>query len=271
MKRKMLLFLGVTAIGIMSVFSQNQLQITDVKIVNLGDGQRYVHKRDEAKTPVSGKIRFITGVTTEYIDTELKEGYVDGKWDYYEKNLLKESTTFKNGYVDGEYSEYFGSGDVKLKGHFAKGQKHGSWEEFNIDGDKKVMEIYSDGRMTKKITYYLNGSVDTERNYLNGKDHGAVKKYTLDGKMKSEQNYVNGKRFGKQVVHYTSNQADYIQTSYYNENGKLDGDFSEIYVKNNNVKSKGKYKNGQKDGKWISGYVNGMTKEETYKNGVLVD
>jgi Uncharacterized protein conserved in bacteria len=271
MKRKMFLFLSIIAIGIMPVFSQNQLQIADVEIVNLGDGQRYVHKRDEAKTPVNGKVRFITGMTTEYIDTELKDGYVDGKWDYYERNVLKESTSFKNGYVDGEYAEYFRSGDVKFKGHFAKGEKHGSWEEFNIDGDKKVMEIYDGGRMTKKVTYYLNGNVDAERNYQNGREHGVAKRYTLDGKMKSEQNYVNGKRVGKQVVHYSSNQEDYIQTSYYNENGKLDGDFSEIYVKNNNVKSKGKYKNGQKDGKWITGYANGMTKEEVYNNGVLVD
>jgi Uncharacterized protein conserved in bacteria len=211
MKRKMFLFLSIIAIGIMPVFSQNQLQIADVEIVNLGDGQRYVHKRDEAKTPVNGKVRFITGMTTEYIDTELKDGYVDGKWDYYERNVLKESTSFKNGYVD------------------------------------------------------------AERNYQNGREHGVAKRYTLDGKMKSEQNYVNGKRVGKQVVHYSSNQEDYIQTSYYNENGKLDGDFSEVYVKNNNVKSKGKYKNGQKDGKWITGYANGMTKEEVYNNGVLVD
>jgi len=254
-----------------NLFSQQQIEIADIVMNNLGDDQMYAHKRDEAKTPLNGKVRIITGFTTEYIDAEFKDGFGINLWEYYRKNKLTVKVHFKEGYMDGEFIEYYPGGDIKVKGQYIKGQKNGTWETLKDDGILKLTEVYENGSLTKKITYYTDGKIDMERNYKNDKEHGISKAYTFEGTLKSEKNYVNGKQVGKQMQYYTSNQNDYIQTSNYNEKGQLDGDFSEIFAENKAVKSKGKYKEGKKIGKWVYGYSHQLYKEETYEDGKLTD
>lgn len=254
-----------------NIFSQNQIEITDIQMNNLGDDQMYAHKRDEAKTPLNGKVRIITGFTTEYIDAEFKDGYGINKWEYYRKNKLTIAVNFKEGYMDGEFIEFYPSGDIKEKGQYLKGQKDGTWETFKSDGIIKLTEVYDKGEKIKTITYYTDGKTDRERNFKNGKEHGIDRQYTWEGELKSEKNYVNGKQVGKQVQYYSSNQSNFVQTSNYNEKGQLDGDFSEIFVDNKATKTKGKYKDGQKVGKWIYGYSHQLYKEEIYENGKLIE
>lgn len=255
-----------------NAFSQQKIELTDIVMTNLGDDQMYAHKRDEAKTPLNGKVRIITGYTTEYIDAEFKDGYGVNKWEYYRKNKLNSSVHFKDGYLDGSYTEYYPGGDIKIKGEYQKGQKNGKWETLKDDGTIKLTEVYDTGSLTQKITYYTDGTVDMERNYKNGKEHGISRQYTYpDGELKSEKNYVNGKQVGKQMQYYTSNQHNYIQTSYYNDNGKLDGEFTEIFADKETIKTKGMYKNGRKTGKWVYGYPHKLYKEEIYEDGKLIE
>lgn len=108
MRRIALILIAVlTASAFGSISSQNSIQLSEIDLVNLGDGQLYGHKRDEAKTPLEGKTRIITGFTTEYIDAEFaKGGMATGKWEYYsisgtltreevyEKGVEKSSTRF---------------------------------------------------------------------------------------------------------------------------------------------------------------------------------
>lgn len=261
------LFLSVSH----DVYAQNQIQLTDIVMNNLGDDQMYAHKRNEAKTPIDGKVRIITGVTTEYIDANFKKGYGEGKWEYYRKNKLTVVINFKNGYSEGEFIEYYPSGDIKEKGQYVKGQKNGIWETLRSDGVIKLTEVFDNGSLTKKISYYTDGKVDTERNFKNGKEHGAIIQYTWEGELKANKNYVNGKQIGKQIQHYSSNAGNYVQTSNYNENGMLDGEYSEVYAENGAVKLKGRYKKGRKIGKWIYGYKHQLYKEETYEDGKLIE
>ncbi|MBB4035035.1 antitoxin component YwqK of YwqJK toxin-antitoxin module [Dysgonomonas hofstadii] len=254
-----------------NAFSQQQIELTDIQMNNLGDTQMYAHKRDEAKTPLDGKVRIITGFTTEYIDAEFKDGYGVNTWEYYRKNKLTISVHFKDGYMDGNFTEYYPGGDIKEKGQYVKGQKNGTWESLKDDGIPKLTEVYDNGSKIKTVTYYTDGKVDRERNFKNGKEHGIDKQYTWEGELKSEKNYVNGKQVGKQMQYYTSNQSNFIQTSNYNEKGQLDGDFSEIFAEKNTVKTKGKYKDGRKVGKWEYGYPHKLYKEEIYEDGKLIE
>jgi len=376
------------------VFAQNSIRLSEIEFVNLGDGRLFVNKRDEAKTPLEGKMRIITGFTTEYIDSEFAEGLAIGKWEYFKNNKLSEVINYDKGYItgeklsyyedgvtlksktpydnglengerlsyyrdgitvnvktpfvkgkvngavvrysedgkkeyektmkdglddgpertykdgevmseivfkngkaegesfsiynkgsndcykttafyksgqyDGNYKEEYCNGSPKISGKYISGKKDGLWEYYKQDGSRrKPTEGYKDGELIKKITYYINGNIDTERNYKNGKEDGVVKQYTQDGTLKSEKNYINGKQVGKQMQYYSSSISDYIESSNYNESGKLDGEYLETYAETKKVKVKGQYINGQKNGKWLYYSLDGTpTREEVYEKGV---
>ena len=251
--------------------AQNNIQLADMEMVNMGDKQLYAHKRGDYNSPIEGKTRIITGVTTEYIDAEFKAGLATGKWEYYANNNKTVVMTYVNGYLQGKYIKYYSGGDIEIQGEYLKGQKHGKWETFKSDGVIKLTEVFEKDALTKKITYYTDGSVDRERNYKNGKEHGIDKQYTFEGTLKSEKNYVNGKQVGPQLQFYSSNAGNYIQKSNYNERGQLDGAFTETYEDNGAVKLKGQYKDGRKIGKWVYGYSHSLYKEEIYENGKLIE
>lgn len=271
MRRIVLMLIAVLMVSAFSSISgQNSVQLSEIDLVNLGDGQLYGHKRDEAKTPLEGKTRIITGFTTEYIDAEFaKGGMATGKWEYYKKNNLSAYTSYKNGYQDGEWAELKTDGSPKQTGFYKEGKKDGKWETYNNDGDVKEMEVFKDGGLEQRVTYYLNGNVDMERNFKNGKEHGVSKTYTQDGTLKSEKNYVNGKQVGRQMQYYVTNHDHFIAISNYNDKGKLEGEYTETYAENKKPKTKGQYVNGQKDGKWQYYTIGGtLTKEEVYEKGV---
>ncbi|MBF0576863.1 toxin-antitoxin system YwqK family antitoxin [Dysgonomonas sp. GY617] len=352
-------------------YAQERLTINNIEIINLGDGRQFAHKPNQQDSVINGKVRIITGYSTEYIDSEFKEGISTGKWEYFQDNKLVkvlnyidgykdgenihyypngeiqskayfvkgvidgtvfnyypngsiksekkwkngiedgidrsynengklwseinyqngkaegksimnitgnninylQTAFYKNGLREGEFSEVYDNGTIKEKGSYLNGQKNGLWEYNKTDGTKKLTEGYKDGELIKKITYYPSGNIETERNYLKGKENGVIKKYTAEGAIKSEHNYVNGKQIGKQITYFTSsNGGNYIETYNNNDKGQKDGEYAEIFRDNKNVKSRGKYINGQKDGKWTYGYINGtIYKEETYSSGKLID
>lgn len=252
--------------------SQNTIKIEDINIADLGDGQTFGHKRDEAKTPITGKVRIITGYTTEYIDADFNEkGLAIGKWEYYKEKRLRSYSTYKDGYKDGEWASLSYSGDVEEKGEYLKGEKNGKWMKyFNNSDIPKEVKTYSNGDLVNTQTYYTSGKLESDRNFLNRKEHGHYKKYNNKGDLTMDENYANGKLAGKQFKYMHSNLNDYIETSNYNDKGRLDGDFQQEYAETKKIKVKGKYKNGQKEGKWIYNSLDGTpTKEETYEQGEL--
>ncbi|MDR0193802.1 MAG: hypothetical protein LBI73_01655, partial [Myroides sp.] len=95
--KKITLLLGLV-LSSLTMTAQTKIDFTDINIVNLGDGQRYVKDVKSPNKPLNGKMRIINGVTEQYIDVDLKDGLLNGKWEYYDKNKLKESLNFKNGY-----------------------------------------------------------------------------------------------------------------------------------------------------------------------------
>ncbi|GHV56292.1 hypothetical protein FACS1894182_02540 [Bacteroidia bacterium] len=350
-----------------------ELKISDIEMINLGDGRLFAREIKNEK-PINGRVRIITGYTTEYMNAGFADGYADGKWEYFKYNVLSEvknyskgylngevisyygdgktvkdkaivkngkadgpvyrysqdgrleyekgmkdgiddgperrydesgkviaetiykngkaegksfaiynkgnsdaymkTEFYKNGVLDGDYSEKYENGTVKTKGKYLNGKKEGVWEINKEDGSKRPTEEYRNGNVIKRITYFTDGKVEMERNFdENGKQHGVEKKYDWEtGALKTELNYVHGKQVGKQVRYMSSNAGNYIETSYFNEAGQKDGEYSEVFVDKNNIKAKGQYVKDKKHGKWIYGYENGKKyKEETYENGQLTD
>lgn len=224
--KKITLLLGLV-LSSLTMTAQTKIDFTDINIVNLGDGQRYVKDVKSPNKPLNGKMRIINGVTEQYIDVDLKDGLLNGKWEYYDKNKLKESLNFKNGYIDGKQEAYFvATGKAKYEGNMKMGKKHGEWIYFSSNGNKREMEVYVDDSMTKRVTYYTSGQVEQERNFKQGKEDGVSKAFTNEGKMKYERTFVNGKQIGKERSLISSSIGDYFITCNYNDKGNKDGDYT---------------------------------------------
>ena len=178
----------------------------------------------------------------------------------------------KNGLRHGEYSAVFASGAVREKGKYAAGKKHNVWEYSSSNGTKLREEKYDKGVLVKLTMFYTNGQIETERELdADEREHGVVRRYANDGKLKSEEYYRHGKQHGKQMMHYTSNVANYICLSNYTD-GKLDGDYSETYEETGKPKVIGKYVKGNRHGVWEIYDLNGeLKKTEHYENGKMIE
>lgn len=256
-----------------NIQAQRNIDINDVSMLDMPDGRRFVYEKDTVKAPLEGRVYLIDGMSG-YIDAGFKDGYAVGKWNIYKKSNLIESMFYDDGYLDGEYIELSAYGNIRTLGYYRKGKKNGSWDEFYESGDKNKTCTYEDGDKILQIYYNTDGSIRSEQEFKNGDKNGVYRLYSYpDHLLKIERNFVDGTLFGKQFIWYTSNLNDYYQYSNYNEFGKLDGDFSEIYIDTKNVKTKGQYKNGRQMGKWIYGEPDGtIYQQNTYDNdGRLIE
>lgn len=147
---------------------------------------------------------------------EFKNNRQQGEWKFFFKNGFNEQTgTFTNGMLDGKWTWYY-SNNSKLKiEHFVKSKSDGDYYEFSIQGDTLVTGHFADGLKTglwvEKVgditeigtymedlkegiwkSYYSNGVLYYQGNYISGVPDGKHFFYYEDGSVKEEQFYVNG-------------------------------------------------------------------------------
>lgn len=267
--KKGLLFSAIFLL-ILNAHAQRLVKRSDITMSNLGDTQMYANKNDEKKTPLDGKCRIFNGITTEYIEANFLKGFAEGKWEYYVGNRLTLSANFQEGYLEGDYVEYYEDDKISLKGAYVKGKRIGKWEHFNRDGKLIRLENCEDGKSSIMTDYYANGQIKEEIYFKGGKENGSTKRYDEEGKLYANLNYVDGKQVGKQYQSISSNTGDYILNSNYNEEGRLHGDYEEIYVNFNTPKETGTYRDGQKDGTWKKFKSDGtITLSEVFEKGKL--
>jgi antitoxin component YwqK of YwqJK toxin-antitoxin module len=241
----------------LTIIAQETINWADIETVNMGDGQLFVHKRDSAKTALDGQFRLIDGINTEYVDAFFNNGYAANTWNRYLNNKLRTITNYYCGYKHGYYAELNADGTNKITGNYLQGNKNGDWEEYSASGNVKQLETYVNGDLRERITYYVNGSEESVRHFLNNKEHGSELRYAYeDHAIRTSKNYVDGKQVGLQMQYYANTIADYIQISNYSERGKLEGNYVETYVATQSIKTQGNYRNGKRIGKWIYNSAN---------------
>lgn len=246
--KQIILLLALTFTIACHTQAQEKIQFTDIDIVNLGDGQQYATKKDADKTPVDGKYRIITGYTTEYVDAEFKGGYAEGTWKYYKNNVLAEEMSYVNGYITGDKITYYPDGQIKIKTPLLKGKVNGT-----------------------AVRYYPDGKKEYEKGMKDGIDDGPERFYSEDGSVRSETIFKNGRAEGKSFSQINSGMADeYLVTIYY-KNGLRHGEHLEVYA-DGQVKTKGNYIAGKKDGVWEYFRSNGDRAKPTeeYKDDDLI-
>ena len=88
-------------------------------------------------------------------------------------------------------------------------------------------------------TYYENGNIKSEGNYINGKIEGEFKHYFENGNIEFIINYKNGNLSGEAKEYYENGNIKYISNY---ENDVLEGEFIS-YNMNGDIEKKGTYKN----------------------------
>ena len=243
MKRtSILFFLTASFLYAAPTLAQKEYPIDCVTAINMGDG-RILHRDLKTEKPLNGDHRIIDGYHSAYIQADFKDGLYNGKYAKYEYNKLKCEGTYKEGWKDGTFRTFYDSGKIK---------EEKSYREGKLDGPHR--------------TYYTDGKVEMEKNYRKGKQEGKEVYYEWDGTLRREHNYRNGVQVGKQYS-FIKGTHEYYETSYYNDQGLLNGDFIQMFTFGQPYTT-GHYTNGQKDGVWTKIAESGDTLYiSTYRAG----
>ena len=115
------------------------------------------------------------------------------------------------------------------------------------------------------MSYYENGQIERERNYIAGELDGKSIGYYRNGQIKREENYKASELDGKSIIYYENGQ---IKRKENYKASELDGKFIGYY-KNGQIEMEENYKDGIEDGKYITYYESGQIKYEwAYKAGL---
>lgn len=241
-RTNILLLLLLILLGFQSAYSQKEYPIDRITAINMGDG-RILHRDISSQKPLNGHRRIIDGYHSAYIQAEFKDGFYNGEYAEYEYNKLKCKGSYHNGWKEGTFKWYDDEGRIAEEKSYRGGK---------LNGAHRI--------------YYPEGSIQMERNYRDGKQDGREVFYEWDGTLRREHNYRNGRQVGKQFS-YLKGTYELYETSYYNKEGKLDGDFVQLFTFGQPYVT-GHYTNGQKDGTWTKIAESGDTLSiSTYHTG----
>jgi len=125
-----------------------------------------------------------------------KKGKPDGTWTwYFEDGTLQREQAFVAGLEDGEYIENDESGKLIVKGQYVEGLEEGEWiYDF---GQYKETGSYRGGvRNGTWKSYYSDGTLRFEGDFIDDNLNGHVTWYWPNGKVRESGNYLNGSRQG---------------------------------------------------------------------------
>ncbi|MFH1005633.1 MAG: toxin-antitoxin system YwqK family antitoxin [Bacteroidota bacterium] len=156
----------------------------------------------------------------------------DGVWKFYlGKDILGSEENYKNGKKDGLEKNYFPNGKLSEEKTWKDSIQHGQWKQYYDDGTIKSFGTYNNGFLEGEVKYYFPGNIiSVEGHFQHSVKHGKWTYYNRDGNI-------------------------IINIENYNT-GLLEGEFAEWYEKDGKPKSKGQFKKGREDGKWITWFAN---------------
>ena len=123
-------------------------------------------------------------------------------------------------------------GSKKKEIEYLNGIKHGSYTEYDIDGNIYATGSYLNNRMNGEwIWYFPSGKIYYKETYLNGNEEGTSFRYYESGQVENEYNYEYGSRQGESISYFENGNIDNKMTyiddnihgsrSFYDKNGKL--------------------------------------------------
>ena len=166
-----------------------------------------------------------------------ESGTITKKINLNDKGLIDNIQTFKNNRLESKwiadnsnlnpFSEYYGNGQIKVKGFLKNNQKHSLWSYYDRDGHLLIDRYFNYGEPTSIWIWYdkyNNHDVDKYELYDDKRGDGSITRYFQSSNI-------------KEVKTYTRNQ--------------LNGEYSLYYDNpNNTLNIKGEYLLGSKIGNW---------------------
>jgi len=195
------------------------------------------------------------GYWIEKIGDQIVKGYYvnnkkTGVWiTTLSSNLIQRLEYYKDGVKDGISLSIDRKGHLMSQEYFKNGLLNGLSINYTAFSEMQVSEInYLNGKKNGIYrTYYDNGKLQEETNYIEDIKDGQSKWYNKAGKRVAEYNYGNGAFQGIQKTYYDN---DTLSTATTYLNNIMTGDYKEYY-RNGKLKQEGKYINGLKEGAWV--------------------
>lgn len=174
--------------------------------------------------------------------------------------LSAEGIMLLSGIESGDWIYYFETGQKKAQGNYVNGKKTGNWKYFYTNGSIQQIGFYSAGKLTGVWKwYYETGELLKQENFIYGQLNGESIEYSKIGKIISNGNYIQSNKEGE--WNYIIGDQKYIGKYVLNDKN---GEWKSYYIKEDKISFKGKFLQGNPDGKHEYYYPDGNLKEERY-------
>jgi len=176
-----------------------------------------------------------------------KEIYYYGKLngiseDYNDKGILTNTYNYVDGMLQGPRTFYSEDGKIQLFRYYKDDILIG-YSYLGKDG-KEIPIIEIKNETGKIVTYFDNGKVSREMEYINGNLINAYKEYYYTGQLAEEQSFVDGFKNGKYTIYYPNGKVKAIHN--YNM-GDLHG-VSKLFYEDGTLKEEITYINNDQNG-----------------------
>jgi antitoxin component YwqK of YwqJK toxin-antitoxin module len=217
----------------------------------------------------------LTGSYTEYyyggqlsVEGNYELGDKKGTWKSYSLDgKLSREERYTDGKLSGLTTYYFPDGKPEREIMYKDGLRNGLYKRYAADGSLVIAMQYKDdvayaftyqdknkqllpyqpigGDKAKVKSYFSNGTVSAEMEYLDGELVGSYRIYYPDGKVYyEEENLENGLTHGRLAEYYPAGKKKYGYTYYYNN---LEGPYKDFF-EDGTVKEEGTGYNGSLNG-----------------------
>ncbi|WP_248724713.1 tetratricopeptide repeat protein [Seonamhaeicola sp. ML3] len=191
-----------------------------------------------------------------------RDGNLHGELiDYYKSGNIEEKRYYEFGNAEGKWLGYHENGKVSDEKNYYNDKLHGKRKFFSKSGHLQLIRFYEHGRLIgysyldtnskevpmipleretgKIISYFDNGKVSREMEYLNGDLVNNYKEYYYSGQLESEMNFIADKYNGPVTSFYQNGTKKSVFNYQY---GVLQG-LAVLYHENGKLKEEINYRN----------------------------
>ncbi len=218
---------------------------------------------------LEGPVQFYSDGNLTAEGTVNSKGEREGEWKFYYNNgTLRLVENYKNGELHGEVKKYRRSGIIKEAAIWENGKEkqaefytysgklnnvvkyqtgnEAEYTSLHFNGHKEAVYRLTDKKILdgKYTTWYSDGTVHREQEYLGGELHGTNRQYHRNGKLASESTYQKGQKVGKAIDYYKNGNKE---SEFHYSKGEPEGAFK-TWNEDGALASTGSFRNGKKHG-----------------------
>jgi len=174
-------------------------------------------------------------------------------------NIIAIGIVNEKGEKQGIWENYYTSEKLLSEGQYINNKKTGTWKYYFINGRIEQTGKYRNGKPNELWKWHYNsGKLNKEEEYFNGKRDGVYTEYSENGDVISEGYFLDGEKDGawSTKVGDNSEMGKYIVG--------LKNDIWKHFYEDESLKYKGKFVNGNPEGRHQIFWQSGNIKEERY-------